>query len=88
MVDQIIQRLGMKQRPPVRGDITALCKVLGLPGRDGRRGGSGLERTDGVILDIRSSGSLEIRAYRATRAEQRGQDRQGNQSARLTARGH
>ena len=38
--DQLVERLGVKQRPPVGRDIRALDEVLGLAAGDRRRGGA------------------------------------------------
>src|SRR5450631_4889547 len=85
---QFIERRGMKQGPPVCGNAASFGESLGFPTGDVQTGDGGRERTGCVIADIRSSGSLDIRTYRATDHRQRRQGRDEREHARFTGLVH
>ena len=79
---QLIERLGMKQSPPIPGNIAAFSKeVLGFSARDVCGGRGVRDRMLRIIADVGSRGTLEVGTNRATSNKQRGQDRNQRQNA-------
>jgi hypothetical protein len=72
MLNQFVEGLGMKQSPPVRGNVAAIRKALGLTTDDVRRSGGGHERVGRVLADFWSSRFLEIGTDGASRNRQQG----------------
>src|ERR1700688_4008478 len=66
LLDQVIERLGMKQGPPVRGNATSIGKALGFAAGEIRTASGSRQRCGCVILDIWTSRSYKVGANCAT----------------------
>src|SRR6516164_1167861 len=72
-LDQIIERFGMKQRPPLAGNVD-VAEMLRFAAGGVDSTVSGRERTGCVTVDGRSRRLFEIRAYRTAGYQQQGWD--------------
>jgi hypothetical protein len=80
--DQLVERLGMKQRPPISGNVAPFGKVLGFPASDIRRGDGVRDWMVDIIVYGRNRRTLKVWPHRTAGHQQAGQARKEKQNTR------
>ena len=70
LIDQIVERLGMKQCPPIAGKVAARDKILRLAAGNVRRGGGRRKGLRRICADVGRRRLLEVRSHRTTRTQE------------------